>query len=76
MGFYCKVFKKLEILNSRVVIKMETEKSGLDTKMNLCDSCENDIATCIVVPETIQYGDGLGGDNIIKCPVYVKDSWH
>lgn len=40
----------------------------VDTKRHLCDSCCNNFPTCI--SEKIEFGDGLGNDNVIECSGY------
>jgi len=38
-----------------------------DTKINLCDTCIFEIPTCAARPQNVEYGDGVGNDNIIEC---------
>lgn len=40
----------------------------MDTKINLCDSCVNEFATCKNNPE---FGDGIGNDNVIECGCFI-----
>jgi len=45
----------------------------LNTKINLCDTCQNrpEFPECLPVDnDGVQYGDGIGNDNIIKCDSY------
>jgi hypothetical protein len=46
---------------------------GTTTKINLCDFCLNDFPDC---PKAnfIEFGDGLGNDNINKCSEYIGTS--
>ena len=47
-----------------------------DTKINLCDSCENSTSRpeCMSNdPNDIEFGDGHGKDNIISCSNYTKE---
>lgn len=40
---------------------------------NLCDSCGiKNLPKCI--PDDVEFGDGLGGDNIISCQDYDEES--
>lgn len=39
-----------------------------DREGHLCASCKNSFATCL--PTIIDFGDGLGNDNVIKCSEY------
>ncbi len=39
-----------------------------DTKVNLCDTCKLDYPACD--SPNVEYGDGAGNDNIIKCDIY------
>lgn len=39
-----------------------------DTKIHLCNTCIYTIPECSVYAEDLEFGDGLGNDNIIKCP--------
>lgn len=36
-----------------------------NTKLNLCDYCDSDFATCR--PKEISFGDSVGHDNVIRC---------
>ena len=54
---------------------MKGDDTMIDTKINLCDTCVFEIPTCDGCGENhygIEFGDGFGNDNIIKCPVYIK----
>ena len=42
----------------------------MKTKINLCDICKFNFADCKSTHEMVEYGDGIGNDNIIKCPIY------
>ncbi|KKL51344.1 hypothetical protein LCGC14_2296440 [marine sediment metagenome] len=53
----------------------EPEADAKDTTINLCDTCMNrmDYPNClpsgeVSAEDVVEYGDGLGNDNIIKCP--------
>ncbi len=48
----------------------------VDTKINLCDTCMNrlDLPNCMPVPGDIEFGDGLGNDNISKCVGYKPET--
>ena len=39
-----------------------------DSNQNMCDTCSLSIAEC--KPYIIDFGDGLGHDNVIKCSCY------
>lgn len=39
-----------------------------DTKIHLCEKCEQDFATCR--PNLVRFGNGKGNDNVIKCSAY------
>jgi hypothetical protein len=44
----------------------------MDTKIHLCNTCERRYSLeCM--PDVIEFGDGLGNDNIIQCVNYVLD---
>ena len=47
------------------IIEAEKNKKPIDTKINLCDNCLYTIPKC--KPSGIEFGDGVGGDNVIKC---------
>ena len=49
-------------------------KSVHDIKVNLCDTCRYSQPECMndMTVEDIEYGDGKGNDNIIKCTNYDK----
>ena len=38
-------------------------------KINMCDTCINEFATCN--PEFIEFGDGKGMDNVIVCNSFI-----
>ena len=44
----------------------------LDDKKHLCSHCSQDFATC--PPGGKEYGNGPGGDNVVKCEQYKTDS--
>ncbi len=50
-----------------IVVETEQFLKGVDTKVNLCDTCRlrNDYPICC--SPDIEFGDGKGNDNIIKC---------
>jgi hypothetical protein len=39
-----------------------------NTKINLCDTCVYSIPECRA--KEIEFGDGLGNDNVIECDCY------
>lgn len=39
-------------------------------KVNLCDSCTKDIATCPTTFADVLFGDGFGDDNVCCCSYY------
>lgn len=41
---------------------------AINSKVNMCDKCELCFATC--KPELIEFGDGIGMDNVIVCSEY------
>jgi len=41
---------------------------GIDTKINLCDTCQQSLPEC--VNNEVSFGDGVGKDNVIKCDGY------
>ncbi len=43
----------------------------MDTKINLCDTCVYSVPDCL--PNDIEFGDGFGNDNVIKCNQYMND---
>lgn len=45
-------------------------KAEKDTKINLCDTCKDCVPECN--PEKIEFGDGIGNDNVIDCSKYIK----
>jgi hypothetical protein len=47
--------------------KVQTE-SSIDKMRNLCDTCTKNIVTCIC--SNIEFGDGIGKDNVISCSDY------
>jgi len=42
----------------------------VNTKINLCDTCVQDVPNCTCT--SIEYGDGVGNDNIVKCDGYQR----
>lgn len=62
---FCETTKK-EISELEVKLKIANDK--LDKgQINLCELCENDIATCNSNPI---FGNGRGNDNVIDCNNY------
>ena len=45
-----------------------------DTKDNLCRYCQNDFPTCQKANH-IEFGDGIGNDNVIECSEFVVINW-
>lgn len=45
-----------------------------DTKINLCDTCGNNYPECDVPIVDLEFGDGVGNDNVIVCSGYVDIS--
>ena len=41
----------------------------MDTKINLCDTCDKHCATCNSNP---MFGNGIGNDNVYQCDAYKK----
>ena len=65
-GFmYCKECGRLKIEDGYCAIC-----DGISSEMNLCDYCEHDIPTC--PGKDIEYGNGIGNDNIIKCSSFKR----
>lgn len=44
-----------------------------NSKENLCDFCRNRFAFPICLTEDVEFGDGVGNDNIIDCMNYEYD---
>ena len=44
------------------------------TQDNLCKYCQNDFATCQKANH-IEFGDGVGNDNVIECSEFIVKSW-
>jgi len=40
---------------------------------NLCGICRNRFSVPICIPDEVEYGDGIGNDNIIDCENYEYD---
>ena len=38
-----------------------------DSKENLCDSCKTLGGIPLCIPDDVEFGDGLGNDNVIAC---------
>jgi len=45
------------------------------SKDNLCDYCQLHIDTCPKANH-IEFGNGVGNDNVIECSEFVVTSWH
>ena len=41
------------------------------TKIHLCDSCVSNYPECNATIENINFGDGIGKDNVCACSVYM-----
>jgi len=44
---------------------------SIDTKINLCDTCSLEFATC---KSKMVFGNGYGNDNVIKCDGYKNNA--
>lgn len=40
-----------------------------NSKVHMCNYCSNEYPTCN--PELIEFGDGIGNDNVIVCSSYM-----
>lgn len=40
------------------------------TKENLCDTCKYSFPECPTNETDIEFGDGIGGDNVCNCKIY------
>ena len=47
------------------------QTGDISTKENLCDTCLNSYPSCNP-PKDLQFGNGVGNDNIIECKKYVN----
>jgi hypothetical protein len=46
---------------------------AIDSKTDLCSTCIYEVPTCEGFQGTdLEFGDGVGNDNIIKCDFYEK----
>ena len=43
----------------------------MNNKINLCNTCKLCFADCKA--ENVEFGDGIGNDNVIKCETYIKE---
>lgn len=43
-----------------------------DPRDNLCDSCKFEIPECEPKEGLLEYGSGVGGDNVIACDKYER----
>lgn len=43
-----------------------------DPRDNLCDSCKFEIPECEPGEGLLEYGSGVGGDNVIACDKYER----
>lgn len=50
-------------------------KKATDTKVNMCDFCGYEFATCPKANH-IKFGDGKGNDNVIECSEYIPKQFH
>lgn len=48
----------------------------ITTKDNLCDTCILSYPTCPAYETDIEFGDGIGEDNVIDCTYYVPKNQH
>jgi hypothetical protein len=48
-------------------IKAEAEVERLRSLVNLCDICINRSEIPVCMPDDIEFGCGLGNDNVVKC---------
>lgn len=48
--------------------------SADDSKINLCSECANACGFPLCLSDTVEFGDGHGGDNIIECRNFVHEN--
>ncbi len=54
---------------AKVAVVDDSKKPDIDPRLvNLCDSCSREYPMCD--SPNVEYGDGTGHDNIIKCEIY------
>ena len=56
------------------VLETTIVEEGLDRMVNLCDTCTLRMAYPTCLPDGVEYGEGFGNDNIIKCSNYENES--
>jgi hypothetical protein len=43
----------------------------VDRMQHLCGSCRSDYPSCDAKEGDVEFGDALGGDNVVRCKKYV-----
>ena len=64
---------KMEESAKRICKLKSRSKQMVNTKINLCETCKNNFATCKSNP---YFGNGKGNDNVIQCLKYAYNERH
>ena len=70
--YYKKIKKEFLLVHNEGEMKEQdyTTYYTDNTKENMCNSCHNNVPECH--PTIIDFGDGYGNDNVIKCNCYSR----
>jgi hypothetical protein len=49
------------------------EVETIDKERHLCDYCDFHITYCTADVDKLEYGEGRGNDNVIKCDAFEPD---
>lgn len=64
------VFVRTEILRDAIALLKAQEP--IEALLHLCESCTNEYPECEATIDGIEFGCGVGNDNIIGCTAYVN----
>ena len=59
----------------KAISKLKTlskEKEPIEARLHLCESCAKEYPECDATIDGIEFGNGVGNDNIIGCTAYVN----
>lgn len=54
------------------VLALLKERETIEERLHLCESCTKKYPECDATKDGIEFGSGIGNDNIIGCTAYVN----
>lgn len=72
---YCKYASNFEECKYKLLceaLALLKEQQPIEARLHLCESCAKEYPECDATADGIEFGSGVGNDNIIGCTAYVN----